>query len=501
METVAAAAIATRRFFCLLGVGLLGLTACVGDEPGEPHVSSFTRAMCGPMKPQGCCNDSVLNWCISGGIGMVDCTGKPKCGWNAAQKKYTCGTSGGADPGGIHPLSCEDLQLIDASLPPKDSGPPAEGPPPPADGTPPAPDSPQPTADGQQGDLPKVSDTGPAGEALAPDTKLPPVCKGIPPQGCCKSPAELTFCGGGMLLTVNCAANPQCGWNASQQKYTCGTPGAADPGGKFPKDCKAYSSADSGPAPDMPKPPVDMPQPPVDAPKPPVDMPQPPVDAPKPPVDMPQPPVDQSKPPSDMPKPPSDLPKPPSDLPKPPSDVPKPPVDMPKPPVDGPKPPVDAPKPPVDAPKPPVDAPKPPVDMPKPPVDMPKPPKDQSKLDQGGAKEGSVGDQKTTDQKETDLNLTDTQLSDTQSSDQTADLPATDQQASDLEAADQKSADQQESDIMLADQKVSADAGARVPGGADDGCNCATASGTAPGWGVLLLLLLALGRRHQRFRS
>jgi MYXO-CTERM domain-containing protein len=168
----------------------------------------------------------------------------------------------------------------------------------------------------------------------------------------------LDYCQSNKKTSMSCQSKPQCGWSSSLKKYTCGTSGGKDPGGKFPKSCASYlAPLDGGAKLDGPKIP-DGPPPPKDGPKP------PPKDGPKP-SDGPVKPKQDGLPPlKDGLPPPKDGPKPPKDGPKPPADGPKPPADGPKPPKDGPKPPADGPKPPADGPKPPADGPKPPTDGP-----------------------------------------------------------------------------------------------------------------------------------------
>ena len=94
----------------------LSLAACVDEEAAAQR--AFSLKYCGGIPTTGCCNVGTLVSCSTAGYPVVDaCIGSPKCGWNAAQKRYTCGTSGGADPSGKLPISCmtytQDMKVPD----------------------------------------------------------------------------------------------------------------------------------------------------------------------------------------------------------------------------------------------------------------------------------------------------------------------------------------------------------------------------------------------------
>jgi len=61
-------------------------------------------------------------------------------------------------------------------------------------------------------------------------------CGGIAYQGCCEG-QTLKYCENNVLKTASCTSKPSCGWDSTNQYYNCGTAGAADPSGKYPKSC------------------------------------------------------------------------------------------------------------------------------------------------------------------------------------------------------------------------------------------------------------------------
>jgi len=262
---------------------------------------------CQGLPPQGCCGGNMLDYCQNNSKMSKDCSGNPKCGWDATKKKYACGTAGSKDPSGKYPISCKSYMPDGGGTGPGDGGPP------PGEGGPP------PIKDGGGGP-PKKG------------------CGKLPPQGCCQGDM-LDYCQNKAKMSKDCKGNPKCGWSATQKIYTCGTSGGSDPSGKFPMSCKKYLDVPDGGYPDGPAtPPTDGPvKPPTDGPV------KPPTDGPvKPPTDGPviPPPDGPVKPPTDGPViPPTDGPvKPPTDGPvKPPTDgTVKPPTDgTVKPPTDG----------------------------------------------------------------------------------------------------------------------------------------------------------------------
>jgi agmatine deiminase len=69
-----------------------------------------------------------------------------------------------------------------------------------------------------------------------------PTCGNITAAGCCQG-STLKYCDGGKLVSMDCTANPQCGWNATQSWYDCGTAGTADPSGTYVMNCDAVTDA------------------------------------------------------------------------------------------------------------------------------------------------------------------------------------------------------------------------------------------------------------------
>ncbi len=61
-------------------------------------------------------------------------------------------------------------------------------------------------------------------------------CAGISDVGCCDGEKTLVYCDGGSLTTLKCTS--RCGWSEENSWYDCGTPGEADPAGKYPLECK-----------------------------------------------------------------------------------------------------------------------------------------------------------------------------------------------------------------------------------------------------------------------
>jgi hypothetical protein len=55
-------------------------------------------------------------------------------------------------------------------------------------------------------------------------------------QGCCQADV-VWYCENSALKSLDCSGNPSCGWDAGYAFYDCGTSGAAEPTGTFPKSC------------------------------------------------------------------------------------------------------------------------------------------------------------------------------------------------------------------------------------------------------------------------
>ena len=182
------------------GLGAVDKGSVGGDAGGA----------CPGVSKAGCCaGTGILRYCASGKVVIQTCKGGQQCGWNLTFGLYACGNSGSADPAGANPWAC-------------------------------------PSPDGGV-------DSGAPDAAGAPDLGG---CGGLSYAGCCAGQV-LRFCAGGQTLSMDCASNPSCGWNASSGFYSCGTNGTADPGGKYPKACPPSADAGSsdlggdGPAPDL----------------------------------------------------------------------------------------------------------------------------------------------------------------------------------------------------------------------------------------------------------
>jgi len=65
---------------------------------------------CGKIREEGCCDGVVLKWCIGDALFMVNCEEDPACGWAEGDGYYWCGTGGEADPSGMSPLTCTEVE-------------------------------------------------------------------------------------------------------------------------------------------------------------------------------------------------------------------------------------------------------------------------------------------------------------------------------------------------------------------------------------------------------
>ena len=174
---------------------------------------------CGGVTPQGCCDGNTLWFCELGKLKKIGCAFNLKCGWDAKQAVYDCGTPGGTDPAAKHPRSCS--KLTDAGLPSSDAAP----------------------------DSVASTDSGPG-------------CGTLTIQGCCDG-ETVWYCSAGKVQHYSCATQPQCGWSSLAKWYYCKTNGGADPSGKYPRSCHGLAwdggppITDAGPpemGPDMPLP-------------------------------------------------------------------------------------------------------------------------------------------------------------------------------------------------------------------------------------------------------
>jgi MYXO-CTERM domain-containing protein len=157
---------------------------------------------CNGLSFIGCCDDSFLRWCDSGGLHSLDCGSNlapyDQCGWNLAKGYYDCGGEGG-DPSGAASPFCPTLQ-IDVVV----------------------------------------------DDLVAPECKVGTLvaegCETIPWEGCCDDGGALFFCEAGTLLCkLDCSGlvypSNTCGWHAGQPGYyDCGGEGG-DPIGEFPYAC------------------------------------------------------------------------------------------------------------------------------------------------------------------------------------------------------------------------------------------------------------------------
>jgi MYXO-CTERM domain-containing protein len=162
-------------------------------EGGADQNADLTS--CGKVPEQGCCNGQVLYFCKGGTLKSIDCSSKPKCGWSNSGF-HDCNTSGAPDPTGTFALYCWGL-LPDGGV---------------FDGS---------------------ADAG--GE-----------CGEIGIEGCCDG-TTLRYCQEGQLKSVSCGLNPTCGWFAMGQYYDCGTQGASDPTGTYPRVCPNSKAGDGIP--------------------------------------------------------------------------------------------------------------------------------------------------------------------------------------------------------------------------------------------------------------
>jgi MYXO-CTERM domain-containing protein len=212
---------------------------------GGTCVDGTCQGGCGAITFEGCCEGTVTKWCDgSGNIVEQDCADNataPLCGWLPDQNFYFCTTTTDVDPSGQFPYLC-----------PGACTPACEG-------------RPCGVSDGCHGYCGcAVGETCEAGQCVACTPNcvgrtcgddgcggscgaceagltcheygvcVDP-CQGIGYEGCCQD-EQVLWCSGGALATIDCADKPQCGW-LDTGYYECGTEGAADPSGAFPKEC------------------------------------------------------------------------------------------------------------------------------------------------------------------------------------------------------------------------------------------------------------------------
>jgi hypothetical protein len=61
-------------------------------------------------------------------------------------------------------------------------------------------------------------------------------CQGVSATGCCVN-GTVVWCDDGALQAIDCAENQECGWNAEEGFYDCGTDGGASPDLDLPRAC------------------------------------------------------------------------------------------------------------------------------------------------------------------------------------------------------------------------------------------------------------------------
>ena len=162
------------------------------NEAGTPPGDGTGPAPgCGKLTSKGCCQkDGSLVFCNSSNfVTVTNCGSSPKCGWNTAGAKYTCGTAGKADPSGKVPMDCSKVlpPPPEAGIPPPPElgPPPFEGGPPPLEGGPPPPkDGPVPPPKDGPVPPPKDGPVPPPKDGPVPPPKdgpVPPPKDGKPP--------------------------------------------------------------------------------------------------------------------------------------------------------------------------------------------------------------------------------------------------------------------------------------------------------------------------------
>jgi len=192
--------------------------ACGGDWSCYPGSSTDS---CNGVSYQGCCEGALLKWCENGALKTQNCGNKPQCGWDAQNQFYNCGTNGGSDPSGKYPKACGGTcQPNCAGKSCGDDG-----------------------CGGSCGTCPSGQECSagkcvPSSDCKGPEQPSAETCGSVTDVGCCDAKGRVTYCQNGKLYCIDCAsANPQCGWNAQNGWYDCGTNGAADPSDANPKAC------------------------------------------------------------------------------------------------------------------------------------------------------------------------------------------------------------------------------------------------------------------------
>ncbi|PIE19423.1 MAG: hypothetical protein CSA65_02530 [Proteobacteria bacterium] len=165
----------------------------------------------------GCCDGDTLRYCSPGGdkattLQVVSCP--QGCGFEPSFGVYLCGGPLVEDPSGVAPRACPSADAGSSDAGPSDGA-------------------------GDGASLEAGPDA--SGEGARLDAGG---CQGIGYVGCCAG-TLLRFCVGGVVLSLDCAGSPSCGWDG--QRYACATNGGADPSGTHPLACLA-GVADGGPS-------------------------------------------------------------------------------------------------------------------------------------------------------------------------------------------------------------------------------------------------------------
>jgi MYXO-CTERM domain-containing protein len=87
--------------------------SCNGSETAAscPADCGGGAAACeGGITATGCCEGQTLVFCSADGLKVENCTANLSCGWDAASGAYGCGTAGAADPSGLNPHFCADIE-------------------------------------------------------------------------------------------------------------------------------------------------------------------------------------------------------------------------------------------------------------------------------------------------------------------------------------------------------------------------------------------------------
>ena len=230
-------------------VGPEWLCVQTGDCPG------VIEDPCGGLTYEGCCDGELTRWCEDGELREANCgdtTEGVHCGWVASEDFYWCGTVGGADPSGAHPMLC--------------------------------PGACQPSCDGvscgqDDGCGSPCGCTGldecanglclPCAPACAGKTCGPDGCGGscgecvgalgfcaedgacvehpcgdFTWEGCCDG-SVVRWCESDEIKSAEClthATGPACAWSVAEGYYGCGATPTEDPSGQHPRNCDGCAS-------------------------------------------------------------------------------------------------------------------------------------------------------------------------------------------------------------------------------------------------------------------